>query len=152
MKIALNFDASWVRFWSILRSQTPPQKSGPRPPLFDLEIVRCSCYVAHRFKRLQEPPKRPQDPPKSASRGSKRPPRAPQEAPRGAQETPGVGQEGSKPCKIAPKGSNRTLSQRQLCKSMLQISQRSIKTKKLFTRGAVVNGRAGGGVPPWGRQ
>ena len=24
--------------------------------------------------------------------------------------------------------------------------------KKLFTRGAVVNGRAGGGVPPWGRQ
>ena len=26
------------------------------------------------------------------------------------------------------------------------------KNKKLFTRGAVVNGRAGGGVPPWGRQ
>ena len=48
----------------------PPKNFGGRPPLFDLEIVRCSCYVAHRFKRLQEPPKRPQDPPKSASRGS----------------------------------------------------------------------------------
>ena len=26
------------------------------------------------------------------------------------------------------------------------------KNKKRFTQGAVVNGRAGGGVPPWGRQ
>ena len=114
----------------------PSKMNRMQPPLFDLEIVRCSCYVAHRFKRLQEPPKRPQDPPKrlqeapkSAPGGSKRPPRGSQETPRRPQETPGADQEGSRPTKIAPKGRKRTLSQRRLCRSMLQISQRSTKTK-----------------------
>ena len=76
LKIVLILDSSWVRFWWIF-PKTPPKKVGDAPPRFDLDIVRFSCYVAHHFKRLQEPPKRTQDPPKSAPRGSKRPPRAP---------------------------------------------------------------------------
>ena len=104
--------------------------------VFGLCFVFVYDDVIHRFKRVQEPPKRPQNPPKSAPggpksapRGFKRLPRVPQEAPRGAQETPGAGQEGSRPSKIAPKGSKRTVSQRRLSRSMLQISQRSTKTK-----------------------
>ena len=144
-----------MRFWSILAPQPPPRvemlwgDSGAKIVLV-LHLMFVLFWIAS--KTAQEAPKRPQDPPKSAQRGSKRPPRAPQEAPRGAQDTRGAGQEGSRPSKIAPKGSKRTLSQRRLCISMLQISQRSTKTKTLLTRGAVKKGRAGGGVPPWGRQ
>ena len=131
-----------------------------------------ACYLSHIWvasKTAQEAPKRPQDPPKSAPRGSKRPPRAPQEAPRGPQETPRAAQEGSRPSKITPKDSKRTLSATQLRISVLRLEKHTIpktivhinvadvaeidKDKTLLTRGAVVyKGRAGGGVPPWGRQ
>ena len=116
----------------------------------------------------QEAPKRPQDPPKSAPRGSKRPPRAPQEAPRGPQKTPRAAQEGSRPSKITPKDSKRTLSATQLRISVLRLEKHTIpktivhisvadvaeidKDKTLLTQGAVKKRRAGGGVPPWGRQ
>ena len=105
MKIVLNLDAFWVRFWSILGSQTPSKKSGGSSPLFDLEIVRCSCYVTHRFKRPQGAPKRPQGAPQSALRGPKRLPKAPQETPRGPQETSRAVPEGSKPAQELPRAS-----------------------------------------------
>ena len=119
-------------------------------------------------KTAQEAPKRPQDPPKSAPRGSKRPPRAPQEAPRGPQETPRAAQEGSRPSKITPKDSKSTLSATQLRISVLRREKHTIpktivhinvadvaeidKDKTLLAQGAIKKRRAGGGVPPWGRQ
>ena len=139
LKIVLNFDSSWVRFWSLLDLFGSP-KLFDGCPLVGFEIVLFWHAIFMLFwiasKTTQEAPKCPPDPPKrlqeapkSAPGGSKSPPRESQEAPRGAQETPGADQEGSRPTKIAPKGSKRTLSQRRLCRSMLQISQRSTKTK-----------------------
>ena len=65
--------------------------------VFGLCFVFVYDDVIHRFKRVQEPPKRPPNPPKSAPGGPKSAPRAqealrppqdrsPQEAPRAAQD------------------------------------------------------------------
>ena len=136
-------DSSCVRFWSILGSQNPSQKSRGRQPPSDLDIVRFSCYVAHRSKRLQEPPKRPQDPPKSPQRGSKRPPRAPQEAPRGPQERPRRLQEGLKSAQGGSKKASRAAKLHPRCLAKMPCRE--------LTNGHAESSRAGGGVPPKGK-
>ena len=106
--------------------------------------------------------------PKSRPRGSKTHPRGPKEPPRGPKSTPG----GPKNNPRDPGSRSRGLKIFQDRPSRLQNTPKTWrdtipktiadinvadiaeidKNLKRFTRGAVVNGRAGGGVPPWGRQ
>ena len=122
LKIVLNLDSFWIRFWSILGPKSLPKNLGGAPPFRSKIGLVLTCYLCHILiasktaqdasKSSQDPLKTTQEAPKCAPGGSKRPPRGSQEAPRGVQETPGAaGQEGSRPSKIAPKGSKRTLSQ-----------------------------------------
>ena len=103
----------------------PSKMNRATPPLFHLEIVRCSCYVLHRFKRLQVPPRTP--------------PRAPQEAPRGRQERPRRLQEG---LKRPEEPANRAL-QLQRCPAKMPCHR--------MQGGDAESWRAGGGVPPKGK-
>ena len=99
-------------------------------------------------KMTQEAPECPQDPPKSASRGPKERPRRHQEDPKRAQELVKRAQDSHDRPKRRQKNTTP--------KTIVHISVADVaeidKDKTLLTRGAVKKGRAGGGVPPWGRQ
>ena len=116
-------------------------------------------------KRL---PRGAQEAPRPPQEGSKPPPRGPKEPPRGFKSAPG----GPKRNPRDPRSRSRGLKifqdrpsrlqntpktwRNTIPKTIADINVADIaeidKNLKRFTRGAVVNGRAGGGVPPWGRQ
>ena len=117
----------------------------------------------HRFKRAQEPPKRPQEPPKMCPRG----PKTPQEYPRGSKRHPRAPQEAPRMHFESPKwhlAASRQQLQNNNCTTLRALATPSTATYEvakiaefaeditLRTRGAAQKGRAGGGVPPWGRQ
>ena len=135
----------------ILELFLEPSQLWPGAPFSLLKLIFCFLCFECRFgrlqvglKRIQEVPKRSQERPKSAPRGSKRPPRAPHEAPREPQKIPRAGQEGSRPSKIAPRGSKR--HRRRLR------SPKSTYPKGLAANRRMKKRRAGGGDPPWGSQ
>ena len=96
------------------------------------------------------------------------PSRWPKRRPRGPKTPPRAPEEGSRPSKITQKEFKRTLSATQLRISVLRLEKNTIpqtivhinvadvaeidKDKTLLSQGAVKKRRAGGGVPPWGRQ
>ena len=92
-------------------------------------------------KRPQDPPKRPRDPPKSAPGGPKRSPRDPRSRSRGLKTL---------------QDHTKKLQKNTSPKTIVHINVADIaeidEDKKLLARVAVDKGRAGGGVPPWGRQ
>ena len=99
-------------------------------------------------KTAQEAPKRPQDPLKRLQEAAKRVPGGPKRSPR----DPRSRSRGLKTVQDRPK----RLEKNTIPKTIVHINVADIaeidKDKTLLTRGAVKKGRAGGGVPPWGRQ
>ena len=140
--------------------QDPPLKSGRCGRIGILMLVFFDMMF---LCSSGSPPRRP----KSRPRGSKTPPRGPKE-PRGFKSAPG----GPKRNPRDPRSRSRGLKifqdrpsrlqntpktwRNTIPKTIADINVADIaeidKNLKRFTRGAVVNGRAGGGVPPWGRQ
>ena len=103
LKIVLNFDSFWVRFWSILASQIPPHKLGRSPPFFHVESDLILTCLQEDLRARPRGPKMPPRAPKPCPRGPQTPPRAPKEAPRspkraprGPQDPPKSAQRGSK--------------------------------------------------------
>ena len=89
LKIVLNLDAFWVRFWSILASQSPPKSWDGTEGFFvkksfGFDIML--CIASRGSKSAQEAPRSAQEASKRHPRGPKTPLRAPKEAPRAPQE------------------------------------------------------------------
>ena len=91
LKLVLNLDSFWVRFWSIWAPQSGAQKTrciDANGLLCDTDIVLLFGVV---LDHLQEGPRGAHEaprPPKSAPRGSKRVPRDPNSTPKALQGTP----------------------------------------------------------------
>ena len=111
------------------------------------------------------PPRGPQTSPgapKEAPRGRQERPRRLQEAPRGRRARPRrLEKEPKRPQEQLRrlqtlKDHTKRLQKNTIPKTIVHINVADIakidKNKKLLARGAVDKGRAGGGVPPWGRQ
>ena len=111
LKILSNFDSSWVAFWVDFGSQMGGQKLGGSPHFSLLKSVCIWKVVFVAARRPKRCPRAPRDLPKMPSGGHFWHFWLPSWV------------------KFAPK------SQRRLCISMLQISQRSTKTKHFNPQG-----------------
>ena len=133
-----------------------------------------SCFassVCVVLDRLQDGPRGAQEAPRPPQEHPKRLQEAAKSAPGGSQRASGDPKSrprGLKTFQDHPKDSKRTLSATQLHISVLRLEKNTVpktivhinvadvaeivKDKTLLSQGGVKKRRAGGGVPPWGRQ
>ena len=99
-------------------------------------------------KTAQEAPKRPQDPLKRLQEAAKRVPGGPKRSPRDRRSR----SRELKTLKDRPKRVEKNTIPKTIVHINVADTAEIDKNKTLLTPGAVSKGRAGGGVPPWGRQ
>ena len=108
----------------------------------------CCAWFQEAPRAAQEAPRPPQERRKRLQEAAKSAPGGPKRSPR----DPRSRSRGLKTLQDRPK----RLQQNTIPKTIVHINVADIaeidKDKTLLTRGAVEKGRAGGGVPPWGRQ
>ena len=177
LKIVLNLDSFWVRFWSILASKMEPKKCSSNifwgifwgsKMLFVFVLFWVASKTAQEGPRgaqeapgsPPECPKRSQEGPKSAPGGSKRTSRDPKSRSRGLKTRP-------RPPKSLPRcaqgfseapGSAAVFGNLTKFKAWLQKASTKLKiadideSQRPCLKSQNEKRRAGGGDPPWGSQ